>query len=94
MATEKKLIPYSVYLPKEYHDKLKSVAKERKASAMIRDAILMILNGDDAFKGGYNKGVRDAAQVVYECEEAQMVAIKGRDLGAILTDRINELEMR
>jgi hypothetical protein len=90
----KKLIPYSVYLPKEYHDKLKTVAKERKASAMIRDAIMMILDGDDAYKGGYNKGVRDAAQVVYECKEAQMVAIQGKDLGVILNDRIKELEMR
>lgn len=94
MATEKKLIPYSVYLPKEYHDKLKKVAKDRKASALIRDAIQMILDGDDAYRGGYNNGVRDSAQVVYECDEAQMVAIKGRDLGAILTDRIKELEMR
>ncbi len=91
---EKKLIPYSVYLPVEYHAKLKAVAKERKASAMIRDAIMMILDGDDAYKGGYNKGVRDSAQVVYECDEAQMVAIKGRDLGDILTDRIKELEMK
>lgn len=90
----KKLIPYSVYLPVEYHSKLKAVAKERKASAMIRDAIMMILDGDDAYKGGYNKGVRDAAQIVYECSEAQMVAIKGRDLGDILTDRIKELEMK
>lgn len=91
---EKKLIPYSVYLPKDYHDKLKEVAKDRKASALIRDAIQMILDGGDAYRGGYNKGVRDAAQIVYECNEAQMVAIKGRDLGAILTDRINELEMK
>jgi hypothetical protein len=90
----RKLIPYSVYLPPEYHAKLKEVAKERKASAMIRDAILMILDGTDAYKGGYNKGVRDSAQVVYECDEAQMVAVKGRDLGAILTERIKELEMR
>lgn len=90
----KKLIPYSVYLPADYHAKLKAVAKERKASAMIRDAIMMILDGTDAYKGGYNKGVRDAAQIVYECDEAQMVAIKGRDLGAILTDRIKELEMK
>ena len=83
-----------MYLPKDYHDKLKTVAKDRKASALIRDAIQMILDGSDAYRGGYNKGVRDAAQVVYECDEAQMVAIKGRDLGAILTDRINELEMK
>lgn len=90
----KKLIPYSVYLPAEYHAKLKEVAKERKASALIRDAITMILNGNDAYMGGYNKGIRDAAKVVYECQEAQMVAVKGRDIGAILTDRIQELEMK
>jgi hypothetical protein len=61
---------------------------------MIRDAITMLLDGDDTYRSGYNKGLRDAAKVVYECEEAQMVAVKGRDLGAILTDRINELEVK
>jgi predicted transcriptional regulator len=90
----KKLIPYSVYLPSEYHAKLKEVAKRRKASAMIRDAIMMIVDGSDSYGSGYNKGVRDAAQVVYECKEAQLVAIKGRDIGAILTDRIKALEMK
>jgi hypothetical protein len=29
----KKLIPYSVYLPVEYHDKIKELAKQRKASS-------------------------------------------------------------
>ena len=90
----KKLIPYSVYLPAEYHAKLKEVAKERKASAMIRDAILMMLDGDDTYRSGYNKGIRDAAQVVYQCEEAQIVAVRGRDLGAILTERIQLLEKK
>lgn len=90
----KKLIPYSVYLPRDYHDKIKELAKQRKASALIRDAIMMLMDGSDTFKGGYNKALRDAAQVVYECPEAQMVAVKGRDLGAILTDRINALEVK
>lgn len=90
----KKLIPYSVYLPREYHDKLKEIAKQRKASAMIRDAIMMLMDGDDTYRGGYNKGLRDAAKIVYECEEAQMVAVKGRDLGAILTERIKDLEVK
>lgn len=90
----KKLIPYSVYLPEDYVLRLKEMAKQRKASSMIRDAIVMILDGNDAYKSGYAKGVKDAAQIVYECEEAQMVAVKGRDLGSLLTDRINELELR
>lgn len=91
---KKRLIPYSVYLDPEYHAKLKMVARERKASALIRDAIMMILDGNDAYKGGYNQGVRDSAQVVSECDEAQMVAIKGRGLGSILTDRISLLEIK
>jgi hypothetical protein len=90
----KKLIPYSVYLPRDYHDKIKELAKQRKASALIRDAIVMLMDGDDTYRSGYNKALRDAAQVVYDCQEAQMVAVKGRDLGAILTDRISALEVK
>lgn len=90
----KKLVPYSFYLPSDLHEKLKQVAKERRASSMIRDAIRMILDGNETYNSGYNNGIREAAQVVYECEEAQMVAVKGRDLGAILTDRIKALEKR
>ena len=90
----KKLIPYSVYLPIEQHEKLKIAAKDRKAAALVRDAITMILDGGDAYKSGYNKACRDAAKLVYDCPEAQMVAIKGKDLGAILTSQIEGLEMK
>ena len=51
----KKLIPYSVYLPPEHHKMLKKAAKERKASSLVRDAIVMLLDGGDVFKSGYNK---------------------------------------
>lgn len=93
METRKKLIPYSVYLPPEYYAKIKEAAKDRKASGIVRDAILLMLDGGDAFKSGYNKGIKDAAQVVYECKEAQIVAIKGRDMGAVLNDQILLLKM-
>ena len=90
----KKLIPYSVYLPIEHHTKLKEFAKDRQASALIRDAIGMLVDGTDVFRTGYNKGIRDAAKVIYDCEEAQMIAIKGKDLGVVLSDRIKELEVK
>ena len=90
----KNLVPYSVYLPAEMHSRLKEAAKSRKASVLIRDAIGMIIEGNDAYTSGYNKGIRDAAQIVYDCEEAQMVAIKGKDLGSILTERIDSLEIK
>jgi hypothetical protein len=90
----KKLIPYSVYLPAEQHEKLKLAAKDRKAAAIVRDAITMILDGNDAYTSGYNKAIKDAAKVVYDCEEAQMIAIKGRDLGALLAEKIDVLEIK
>jgi hypothetical protein len=90
----KKLVPYSVYLPIELYNKLKEAAKDRKASVLIRDAIGMILSGRNLFDSGYNKGVDDAAKVVYDCPEAQMIAIKGKDLGSILTEQIEELKIK
>lgn len=90
----KKLIPYSVYLPVDLHKKLKSAAKHRKAASIVRDAISMIVDGNDLFTGGYNKGIKDAAKVIYDCEEAQMIAIKGKDLGAVLAEKIDLLEIK
>lgn len=90
----KKLIPYSVYLPPEHYKKLKAAAKTRKASSMVRDAIAIIIEGNDTFKSGYNKGLKDAAKVVYDNEQAQMVAIKGKDLGSVLTEQIESLYMK
>ena len=90
----KNLVPYSVYLPIEQHIKLKDLAKSRKASALIRDAITMIIEGNDAYNSGYNKACKDAAKVVYDNEEAQMIAVKGKDLGSILTELIQGLEIK
>lgn len=90
----KKLVPYSVYLPEGLYLKLREAAKSRKASVLIRDAIGMIIEGNDAYTSGYNKACRDAAQLIYECEEAQMIAIKGKDLGSILTEKIESLEIK
>jgi hypothetical protein len=90
----KKLVPYSVYISEEHHNKLKELAKDRKASVLIRDAIGMLMNGNDVFKTGYNKAIKDAAKVIYECQEAQMIAIKGKDMGVVLSERITDLEMK
>ena len=91
---ERKLVPYSVYLPVDLYNQIKGLAKDRKASVLIRDAITMMLSGHDLYNSGYNKGVQDAAKVVYDCEEAQMINIKGKDLGAILAEKIDTLEIK
>ena len=54
----------------------------------------MLCDGQDAYKLGYNRGISDAAKVVYDCEEAQMIAVKGKDLGSILAEKIDLLEAK
>jgi hypothetical protein len=61
---DNRLVPYSVHLKREVYDKLKLAAGQRKASALVRDAITMIVEGDDEFNGGYNKGIRDAMSLI------------------------------
>ena len=85
---EKKLIPYSVYLPAEHIKQLRKLAKKRQASSLVRDAVKIILDGNDVYVGGYNQGIRDASKVVYDCPEAQMVAVSGKDLGAHLQSKL------
>ena len=61
---DNRLVSYSVHLKREVYDKLKLAAGQRKASALVRDAITMIVEGDDEFNGGYNKGIRDAMNLI------------------------------
>jgi hypothetical protein len=90
---ESKLIPYSLYLPIDHVNKLKDKAKEsRSASAFVRDALLVALEGTDAFTSGYNKGLRDASKVVRSTPEASTLLIGNERLSDVLVERIDMLE--
>jgi len=89
----KKLIPYSVYLPPEYHAKIKDLAKRRMASSMVRDAICMLVDGDDTFKAGYNKALKDVVKEIDAIKEIENIAVKGKYLNDIMADQIKLLEM-
>lgn len=89
-----RLVPYSVYISQEHYEKLRELAKRRQASALIRDAISSILDGSDVFTAGYNRGLKDAADVLYNSKEAQMIAVHGRDLGVVLSEQIQALEKK
>jgi hypothetical protein len=86
-----KLIPYCLYLPEDHVKKIKKMAKSRKASAFIRDAVLMALDKTDDFSSGYNKALIDACVIVNNNQEAKMIAVKGRYLCDILGDKIRKL---
>jgi hypothetical protein len=87
----KRLIPYSVHLPEDVYVKLKEAAGQRKASALVRDAITLIVEGDDEFNGGYNKGVRDCIRLIQQNELCKAIGYYDETLAKILSDQIEEL---
>lgn len=86
----KRLIPYSVHLREDIYNQLKDAAKGRKASGIVRDAITMIIEGDDAFNAGFNKGLREAIKVVRDDVWAKSLAVHGELLSEVLADQIAE----
>lgn len=90
---EKKLVPYNVYLYIEHVDKLKKMAGERKASSLVREAVSMMLDGNDEYSAGYNRALLDAIEIVNKCKEIECIAIKGKYLSDILVDQIEGLQI-
>ena len=84
----KRLIPYSVHLREDIYIALKAAAKERKATSMVRDAITMIVEGDDAFNAGYNKGVRDSILEIYEDDIASRIHFDDEVISVRLVERL------
>lgn len=83
---EKRLIPYSVHLPEEVYKKLKAAAGERKASALVRDAITLIVDGDDEFNGGYNKAIRDVIAILHSDQWCKAIGIEGQSVAYYLEE--------
>jgi len=89
---EKKLIPYNLYLYSEHVEKLKKLAGKRKASSLVRDAVSMMLDGKDQYSAGYNRALKDVAELVNQCKEIEVIAIRGKYLSDVLIDQIEALE--
>jgi hypothetical protein len=75
----------------EYYEKIKELAKERKASSTVREAICMILDGNDNFKAGYNKAIRDAIKEIDGCKDIEHIAVRGKYLNDVLADQLRQL---
>jgi hypothetical protein len=87
----KKLIPYSVHLREDIYLKLKAAAGYRRAAGMVRDAITMLIEGDDTFNAGYNKAIKDVINVVQENQSANAIAIEGQTIAQILNRTFSEM---
>jgi bisphosphoglycerate-independent phosphoglycerate mutase (AlkP superfamily) len=89
---EKKLIPYNIYLYSEHVEKLKKLAGQRKASSLVRDAVSMMLDGKDEYSAGYNRALKDVAEIINKCKDIEVIAIRGKYLADVLIDQIEALE--
>jgi hypothetical protein len=87
-----KLIPYSLYLPAEDVNKLREMAKTRRAASFVRDAVSAAFDGRNHYSSGYNKGLRDACKVIRDTKEASTLLIGNDKLSDILVERIDMLE--
>lgn len=87
----KRLVPYSVHLREDIYTKLKEFAKDRKATALVRDAITMIVEGDDAFNGGYNKALRDIVSLMRDDQWAKTISVNGVTLADHFSEQIESL---
>jgi hypothetical protein len=91
MEEPKRLIPYSVHLREDIYKKLKAAAGDRKASALVRDAITFIVEGDDSFNSGYRKGLRDAIDAVNAHKTASAISFGGATISASIVEKIEKL---
>ena len=87
----KRLIPYSVHLREDIYHQLKDAAKGRKASGIVRDAITMIIEGDDAYTSGYIKGLQTAIELIESDSYATHVMVNKHNIGTSLVNNLNKL---
>jgi hypothetical protein len=87
----KRLIPYSVHLREDIYLKLKEAAQDRKATALVRDAITMMIEGNDEFNAGYNKAIRDVISMAHEDELCSHLGYQGNTIACYLEDILTSM---
>jgi len=87
-----KLIPYSFYIPANLYKKLKLLARDRKASELIRNAVQMLVDGHNEYDSGYNQALKDAIQVIDSNEFASIVSIHSHSIKSLIISDVKTLE--
>jgi hypothetical protein len=57
----------------------------------VRDAITIIVDGDDEFNGGYNKALRDVISALHDDQWCKVLGIEGQSLAYYLDDLISPM---
>lgn len=89
---EKRLIPYSVHLPEETYRKIKDAAGDRKASSIVREAIVSYLGKEDLYKSGYQAGLAAAIKKIGNHKIASALAYNGETMADILIEEIRNIK--
>lgn len=59
-----KLVPYTVHLPADLHKRLKEAAGERRAAALVREALTLYLGEQTPYRAGVSAGLRQAKEEI------------------------------
>jgi len=96
MEIDQRLMPYSVYLPKDLIEEIRNIAKARGASEFIRNAIANAVAGNNAYSKGFNDGLISARDLVLENTEANslLVGKARKTLADTLADSIEALHAK
>lgn len=88
---EKRLIPYSVHLPEDVFNLIKQAAGERKASGMVREAIVSFFGKRDLFDKGYQAGIQAAIKKVGNNRLANSIAYENVSMAEVLSTDLQKL---
>lgn len=91
---EKKLIPYSIHLPEEIYLQVKAAAGARRASELIRDAIVTHLESEDKHTAAYNRAIREAISMVQRHPLARTIAVSGETISDALVAALRNMIIR
>ena len=70
---------------------LKSKAKNRQASTMVRDAVTMILEGNDQFTAGYQQAGKDVLRLIESNKTLNSIAFDGLSMAEMIFDEVENL---
>jgi predicted DNA-binding protein len=89
----KRMIPFSVYLPSDMHQAMTEIAKGRKASSMVREAISMLINDMDVYDSAYKTALGDCIHQVNQDSLLTSISCDGETLAKRVKNIIDLLQM-
>ena len=95
--SKKKLLPFMTYLEEDEHTRLKKFAKSKKMTmaAVVREGIVMRLNGDEQpYLRGFNDGLTQADILVKALPAAQMRFPSGQSFSDLITAELFKHTMK